>query len=116
MIPQLFFSNRASKNPGVLSVKTEKGLCALILLVALFIFPAYSCYFSLVETNLSSTDLTYESPDQDGLSVNPQSEFRGFAANVPLVSLLNGENFFKLPIDFSRRALPADQKPSILRC
>ncbi len=97
-------------------MKIEKRLCSLILLVALFIFPAYSCYFSLMERNLSSADLSYESPDQDGLSVNPQSEFRGFAVSFALVSLLNGENFFKLLTDFSQRALPVDQKPSILRC
>ncbi len=112
----LFFSDIGRKNAGVLPVKIGKGLCAVILLVALIIFPAYSCYFSLVEANLSPTNLSYESTDQDGLSVNPQSEFRGFGPNVPSVSLLHGENLFKLLLDFSYQTPPTDRQPSILRC
>ena len=99
-------------------MKRTKGLRSLILLISLFIFlsPAYCCYFTLVETNLLSADISYESPDQDGLSMNPQSEFRGFAANVPSISFFHADNLFKWLFDFSYQTLSPDQRPFVLRC
>ncbi len=99
-------------------MKRKEGLRILTVLISLFIFlfPAYSCCFSLIETNLSPADVSYENPDQDGSSMNPQSEFRGFAGNVLSISLLHGENLFKLLFDFSYQTFLTDRTPSILRC
>ncbi len=99
-------------------MKRTKGLRSLILLISLFIFlsPGYFCYLNLAETNLFSADMSYESPDQDGLSFNPQSEFRGLIATVPSVSLFHADNLFKWLLDFSSQTLSADQRPFVLRC
>ncbi len=114
----LFFANSRSKNLGVLTVKRKKGLRILTVLILLFIFlfPAYSCYFTLVETNLFSADISYESPDQDGLSTNPESEFRGFVANAPSVFFFPGDNLFKWLLDFPCQTLSTAQRPLVLRC
>lgn len=105
-------------NLGDLIVKRKKGLRSLTVLISLFIFlfPAYSCYFTLAETNLFSADVSYESPDQDGLSMNPQSEFKGFAASAPSVSFFPVDNLFKWLLAFSYQTLSTDQKPLVLRC
>ena len=103
---------------GVLIVKRKKGLHGLIVLISLLIFflPAYSCYFTFLETNLSSAEMSYESPDQDGFSINPQSESRGFLANNPSVSFFPVNNLIKWWFDFSYQTISTDQRPFVLRC
>jgi len=112
------FSDNPNKNLGVLTVRRRKGLHALTVLISVFIFliPAYSCYFTLVETNLFSADMSYESPDQDGLSINPESEFRGFTAIAPSAFFFPVSNLFKWLFDFSYHTLSTDQRPFVLRC
>ncbi len=99
-------------------MKRVKGLSALVIMVSIFIliFPVYTCYSSLVETNLFSSDLSYEAPDQDGLSANSQSEFRGFAPNVPPVFFFPVNNLVKWLLDFSYYTISATQRPVVLRC
>jgi len=113
-----FRPNSRNKNFGVLTVKRKKVLRTLTVLISLFIFlfAAYSCYFTLAEANLSSADMSYESPDQDGLSMNLQSEFRAFAAIVPSISFFPGNNSFKWLFDFSSQTFSTDQRPFVLRC
>jgi len=112
------FSDYGSENLGVLTVKRKKGLRALTVLISLFIFffPVYSWYLTLAEINLTSADISYESPDQDGLSLSPQGEFRGFAVSAPSVSFFPVDNFFKWLFNFSYERLLTDQRPLVLRC
>ena len=99
-------------------MKRKKGLRSLTVLISLFIFlfPAYSCYFTLLETNLFSADMSYESPDQDGLSMTSQSEFKGFAAIIPSVSFFPADNLFKWLQDFSYQTLSTGQRSFVLLC
>ena len=118
IILMVVFSDYRSENLGVLTVERKTGLRALAILISLFIFlsPACSCYFTLVETNLSSADISYESPDQDGLSMNQQGEFRGFVASAPSVPFFPVANLFKWLFNFSYERLLTDQRPLVLRC
>jgi len=107
-----------NKNPGVLRVKSKKGLRILAVVISLFIFlvSAYSCYFSLVDTNLSSADSSYESPDQDGLSMDPQNEFKEFAPNILSVFFFPVNHLAKWLLDISCHTLSTVQRPVSLRC
>ena len=99
-------------------MKKAKGFRIVPIVISLLIFfsPAYFCYLDLSQTNLFSPDISYESPDQDGLSMNPEGESKGFVANVPSVSLFPVNNLFKWLLDFSCQTLSIDQKPFVLRC
>lgn len=99
-------------------MERKEGLRSLTVLILLFILlsPAYLSYFDLSQANLFSPDISYESPDQDGLSMGAQSEFKGFAANVPSVCFFPQNDIFKWLFDFFYETLSIDQEPFVLRC
>ena len=99
-------------------MKRAKGFRIVPIVISLLIFfsPAYFCYLDLSQANLFSSDISYESPDQDGLSMGAQSEFKGFVANVPSVSFFPMGDLSKWLLDFSCQMLSIDQKCFVLRC
>jgi hypothetical protein len=80
------------------------------------VFPAYSFYRRLTEINPFSTELAFESPDQENLPIDQQDEYKGSVASLLsmpyMPSLIVLKQLFSSPCQIPS----TDQNSFILRC
>jgi hypothetical protein len=96
--------------------KSIRLLLVVAISSSIIVFPAYLRYADLSETDLSSTDLIFENPDQDDQLNDQQHESDGVLLSLlsvtflPYTHLLNPFFLLSAP-DITTRC-----KTSILRC
>ena len=90
----------------------------LVIVTALFIllFPAYLRCLNLAEVDLSSTDLSFENPDQDDQLFDQQDGSRAFVLGGTSIPFFPGVNLFGQLPRFSFQTASLDQKTFVLRC
>ncbi len=90
----------------------------LVIAISAFIlvFPAYLRSSNLAGVRLFSTDLSFESPDQDDISSDQQNLSKAFVSSVLTIKLLPGTNLFYQFFHFCFPSSFLDQKTLILRC
>jgi hypothetical protein len=100
-------------------VRRERKVYILLAAVISFIIPLASVfidYSNLTEANVPSTDLCFESPDQDSSSAGDKNESKVLGlTGSPDALPLEGDLLRKVPHPFSQ-APSFDRKTMMLRC
>ena len=100
-------------------MRRERKIYFLLAAVISLIIPVTSVFIDysiLTEADVPSTDLCFESPDQDSFSAGDKNESKIFGLTVsPDALLFEGNLLRKVPHPFSQ-APSFDQKTIMLRC
>jgi len=97
-------------------VKTKPLLIFLVIVISAFIvvLPAYFRCSNLKRVKLLSTDLSFESPNDENLLLEKQSKV--FLSSALPIMFHLGTNVFEQISCFSYRTFSLDQASMILRC
>jgi hypothetical protein len=90
----------------------------LVIAISCFILvcPAYLLFSNLSEFNLSPTDLSFESPDQDDQLDGQQHQSGSLLSGLFFITSLPGTDFIEQSHLFSFPLTSHSQNKSILRC
>ena len=91
-------------------------LLAVFISLSIPLFSAYLDYCDLAEADFFACDMSFENPDQDNLSIDPQNESEVFLSSAfSVTSTLSLDLLGQLP-HFSFTTCSLDQKTFTLRC
>jgi hypothetical protein len=96
--------------------KSIQILLAIAISSFIVVFPAYLRYNDLSETDLSSTDLIFENPDQDDQLNDQQHESDGVLLSLLSVTFLPSTHLLNPFSPLLAPDISTHCKTSILRC